>query len=101
MTSRFASQAVASSTPAGEALPQPAQSTHPSAARYITPGVLAVALTLIALALRLYRLDGRSFFRIFLRFRIETLGFLLIQRGGRSTIINLAVAGHAISQWGR
>jgi 4-amino-4-deoxy-L-arabinose transferase-like glycosyltransferase len=61
VTSHFASQSVAPSPPAGEALPQPAQSTHRSVARYLRPGVLAVAVTLIALALRFYHLDGRSF----------------------------------------
>jgi 4-amino-4-deoxy-L-arabinose transferase-like glycosyltransferase len=61
VTSRFASQVVAPSPAAGEAEPQVTESTYRSAARYLKPGMLALALTLIALALRLYRLDARSF----------------------------------------
>ncbi len=61
MTSRFTSQVVAPSPAAGEVEPHVTRSTYRSAARYLKPGVLAVTLTLIALALRLYRLDARSF----------------------------------------
>ena len=61
MTSRFASQVVASSPADGAAETKVTGSTYRSAARYLKPGIIAVAITLIALALRLYRLDGRSF----------------------------------------
>src|SRR6478672_4942291 len=61
VASSFASQAVAFSPAAGEAETKVTGSTDRSAARYLKPGMIAVALTLVALALRLYRLDGRSF----------------------------------------
>ncbi len=61
VTSRFASQVVAPSPAAGEAEPQVTGSTYRSAARYLKPGMVAVAITLMAPVLRLYRLDGRSF----------------------------------------
>lgn len=47
----------------------------------------------------LQRLNGRRLLGILFRFRIETLRFLLVQRGGRHMIIDMAIPCHAIVQW--
>ena len=44
----------------------------------------------------LQRFDGRSFIGVLLGFRIETLGFLLVQRRGGLMITGTAVVCHPI-----
>lgn len=61
VVSHFTSQVVAHSPAAGEVEPEVTGSRDRRAARYFRPAIVAVAITLVALALRLYRLDERSF----------------------------------------